>query len=404
VEGWSTTMARRMRTLRDLDVTERRVLVRVDYNVPLENGQVADDTRIRATVETIRWLLDRRARIILCTHLGRPKGQVREELRLAPVAAALSTVLGQSVRYVRDIVGPEAQEMARRLQPGEVGLLENLRFDPREEQNDPEFAAALASLAECYVNDAFGAAHRAHASVVGVAKLLPSAAGFLMEREVAALERVLHSTERPFVLVLGGAKVSDKIGVIENLLPRADALLLGGGMANTFLRAQGFEVGRSLVEEDKVEEARRLFALAGKHGVRVELPVDVVVAPSLSAVDARQIIRVAEMPADQAIYDIGPETVRHFAAVIATAQLLVWNGPMGVYEVPEFREGTRGVAEAVAACPGFTLVGGGDSVAALKELGLADRVDHLSTGGGATLEYLEGRELPGVAVLMEGGE
>ncbi len=394
-------MARRMRTLRDLDVTERRVLVRVDYNVPLENGQVVDDTRIRATIETIQWLLDRRARLILCTHLGRPKGQIREELRLAPIAAALSTVLEQPIRYVRDIVGPEAQEMARRLQPGEIGLLENLRFDPREEQNDPEFAAALASLAECYVNDAFGAAHRAHASVVGVAKLLPSAAGFLLEREVSALERVLLSTERPFVLVLGGAKISDKIGVIENLLPRADALLLGGGMANTFLRAQGFEVGRSLVEEDKVEEAKRLLALATDRGVQVKLPIDVVVAPSVSAVEARRIVGIAEMPTDQAIYDIGPQTVRHFAAVIATAQLLVWNGPMGVYEVPAFREGTRGVAEAVAACPGFTLVGGGDSAAALKELGLAGQVDHLSTGGGATLEYLEGRELPGVAVLME---
>lgn len=394
-------MARRMRTLRDLDVTERRVLVRVDYNVPLENGQVVDDTRIRATIETIQWLLDRRARLILCTHLGRPKGQIREELRLAPIAAALSAVLEQPIRYVRDIVGPEAQEMARRLQPGEIGLLENLRFDPREEQNDPEFAAALASLAECYVNDAFGAAHRAHASVVGVAKLLPSAAGFLLEREVSALERVLLSTERPFVLVLGGAKISDKIGVIENLLPRADALLLGGGMANTFLRAQGFEVGRSLVEEDKVEEAKRLLALATDRGVQVKLPIDVVVAPSVSAVEARRIVGIAEMPTDQAIYDIGPQTVRHFAAVIATAQLLVWNGPMGVYEVPAFREGTRGVAEAVAACPGFTLVGGGDSAAALKELGLAGQVDHLSTGGGATLEYLEGRELPGVAVLME---
>ncbi len=390
-----------MRTLRDLDVTERRVLVRVDYNVPLENGQVVDDTRIRATIETIQWLLDRRARLILCTHLGRPKGQIREELRLAPIAAALSAVLEQPIRYVRDIVGPEAQEMARRLQPGEIGLLENLRFDPREEQNDPEFAAALASLAECYVNDAFGAAHRAHASVVGVAKLLPSAAGFLLEREVSALERVLLSTERPFVLVLGGAKISDKIGVIENLLPRADALLLGGGMANTFLRAQGFEVGRSLVEEDKVEEAKRLLALATDRGVQVKLPIDVVVAPSVSAVEARRIVGIAEMPTDQAIYDIGPQTVRHFAAVIATAQLLVWNGPMGVYEVPAFREGPRGVAEAVAACPGFTLVGGGDSAAALKELGLAGQVDHLSTGGGATLEYLEGRELPGVAVLME---
>ncbi|MCX2726131.1 phosphoglycerate kinase [Thermomicrobium sp. 4228-Ro] len=394
-------MGKRLRTVRDLDVGERRVLVRVDYNVPLEHGHVVDDTRIRETLGTIEWLIERRARIILCSHLGRPKGQVREDLRLAPVARTLSTLLGRSVHYVRDIVGPEAQEMAHRLQPGEVGLLENLRFDPREEANDPVFARELANLAECYVNDAFGAAHRAHASVVGVAQLLPSAAGLLMEREVTALDRVLHSSERPFVLVLGGAKVSDKIGVIENLLPRVDALLLGGGMANTFLKARGYELGRSLVEGDKVDEARRVVAVAEQRGVRIELPVDVVIAPSIDRPDARQVVRVGEVPADHAVFDIGPETVRRFAEVIATAKMLVWNGPMGVYEVPEFRAGTRGVAEAVAQCAGFTLVGGGDSVAALRELGLADRVAHLSTGGGATLEYLEGRELPGVAVLME---
>jgi phosphoglycerate kinase len=394
-------MARRLRTVRDLEVEERRVLVRVDYNVPLEGGRVVDDTRIRATLPTLQWLLERRARIILCSHLGRPKGQVREELRLAPVAATLSGLLGQPVRSVRDIVGPEAQEMARRLQPGEVGMLENLRFDPREEQNDAEFAAALAALADCYVNDAFGAAHRAHASVVAVARLLPSAAGFLMEREVQALERVLRSDERPFVLVLGGAKVSDKIGVIENLLPRADALLLGGGMANTFLRARGLETGRSFVEEEKVPEAQRILDLAAARGVRVELPRDVVVAPTMSAVSQRRIVPVTAIPPDQAVYDIGPETVRAYSAVIAGARLLVWNGPMGVYEVPAFREGTKGIAEAVAGCSGFTLVGGGDSAAALQELGLAERVGHLSTGGGATLEYLEGRELPGVAVLME---
>lgn len=394
-------MGRRLRTLSELDVIKRRVLVRVDYNVPLGNGRILDDTRIRATLGTIHWLLERQAKIILCSHLGRPKGQVRDELRLAPVAAALSELLGRPVHYVRDIAGAEAQEMARRLQPGEIGFLENLRFDPREEQNDPEFAAALASLAERYVNDAFGAAHRAHASVVGVAKHLPSAAGFLLEREVAALERVLGSNERPFVLVLGGAKVSDKIGVIENLLPRADALLLGGGMANTFLRASGLEVGRSLFEEDKLEVARQLLQSAAEDGVRVELPIDVVVAPSLSAVSERRVVSVAAIPAEWAVYDIGPDTVQRFAGVIESARVLVWNGPMGVYEVPAFREGTRGVAEAVASCAGFTLVGGGDSVAAIQELGLTDRVRHLSTGGGATLEYLEGRELPGVAVLME---
>ncbi|MDW8059004.1 MAG: phosphoglycerate kinase [Thermomicrobium sp.] len=394
-------MARRLRTIRELDVTERRVLVRVDYNVPLEGGRVVDDTRVRETLPTLQWLLERRAKVILCSHLGRPRGQVREELRLAPVAEVLERLVGRPVQYVRDIVGPDARAMAERLKPGELGLLENLRFDPREEADDPEFARALADLAERYVNDAFGAAHRAHASVVGVAKLLPSAAGLLLEREVQALERVLRSTERPFVLVLGGAKISDKIGVIENLLPRADAVLLGGGMANTFLKARGYELGRSLVETEKIGEAQRLLDLAEQRGVRVELPVDVVVAPSLDAPQERQVVPVERVPPDRAIYDIGPETVKRFSDVIRTAALLVWNGPMGVYEIEEFREGTRGVAEAVAACPGFTLVGGGDSVAALKELGLADRVGHLSTGGGATLEYLEGRELPGIAVLME---
>ncbi len=394
-------MAKRLRTIHELDVSERRVLVRVDYNVPLEGGRIIDDTRIRETLPTLEWLLERRAAILLCSHLGRPKGQVREELRLAPVAEYLQTLLGRPVRYARDVVGPEAQNVAQTLRPGEVGLLENLRFHPGEEANDTAFAAALASLAERYVNDAFGAAHRAHASVVGVARLLPSAAGLLLEREVKALERVLRSEERPFVLVLGGAKITDKIGVIENLLPRADALLLGGAMANTFLRARGLALGRSLVEEDKVGEASRLLQLAAERGVQVELPVDVVVAPSLDQPDRRHVVPVEQVPPEEAIFDIGPRTVERFAAVIRPAALLVWNGPMGVYEVPAFREGTRGVAEAVAACVGFTLVGGGDSVAAVRELGMADRVGHLSTGGGATLEYLEGRALPGIEVLME---
>ncbi len=394
-------MARRLRTVRELDVSERRVLVRVDYNVPLEAGRIVDDTRIRETLPTLEWLLERRAAILLCSHLGRPKGQVREDLRLAPVAEHLQTLLGRPVRYARDVVGPEAHNLAQTLRSGEVGLLENLRFHPGEEANDPAFAAALASLAERYVNDAFGAAHRAHASVVGVARLLPSAAGFLLEREVKALERVLRSEERPFVLVLGGAKITDKIGVIENLLPRADALLLGGAMANTFLRARGLSLGRSLVEEDKVGEASRLLQLAAERGVQVELPVDVVVAPSLDQPERRHVVPVEQVPSEEAIFDIGPQTVERFAAVIRPAALLVWNGPMGVYEVPAFREGTRGVAEAVAACAGFTLVGGGDSVAAVRELGMADRVGHLSTGGGATLEYLEGRALPGIDILME---
>ena len=391
----------RLRTLRDLAVEGRRVLTRVDYNVPLQDGRVADDTRIRATLPTLAALRERGARVILCSHLGRPKGHVREDLRLAPVAERLGELLGVVVHYVRDITGAEARAMAAQLGPGEVGLLENLRFDPREEENDPEFARELASLAECYVNDAFGAAHRAHASTAGVAALLPSAAGLLMEREIRALTRVLAADEHPFVLILGGAKISDKIGVIENLSRRADALLLGGGMANTFLKALGHEVGRSLAEDDRLDEARRLLSLAEQRGIDVVLPSDAVVAPELSAVERARTVPIGEVGPEYAIFDIGPATVARFSEVIRGAALVVWNGPMGVFEVPAFREGTRGVAQAVAACPGFTVVGGGDSAAAVEELGLADQIDHVSTGGGATLEFLEGKELPGVRLLME---
>lgn len=391
----------RLRTLRDLAVEGRRVLTRVDYNVPLQDGHVVDDTRIRATLPTLAALRERGARVILCSHLGRPKGHVREDLRLAPVAERLGELLGVGVHYVRDITGAEARAMAAQLGPGEVGLLENLRFDPREEQNDPEFARELASLAECYVNDAFGAAHRAHASTAGVAALLPSAAGLLMEREIQALTRVLDADEHPFVLILGGAKISDKIGVIENLSRRADALLLGGGMANTFLKALGHEVGRSLAEDDRLDEARRLLSLAEQRGIDVVLPSDAVVAPELSAVERARTVAIGEVGPEDAIFDIGPATTARFSEVIRGAALVVWNGPMGVFEVPAFREGTRGVAQAVAACPGFTVVGGGDSAAAVEELGLADQIDHVSTGGGATLEFLEGKELPGVRLLME---
>lgn len=391
----------RLRTLRDLAVEERRVLTRVDYNVPLQDGRVVDDTRIRATLPTLAALRERGARVILCSHLGRPKGHVREDLRLAPIAERLGELLGTEVCYVRDITGAEARAMAAQLGSGEVGLLENVRFDPREEQNDPEFARELASLAECYVNDAFGAAHRAHASTAAVAALLPSAAGLLMEREIQALTRVLAADEHPFVLILGGAKISDKIGVIENLSRRADALLLGGGMANTFLKALGHEVGRSLAEDDRLDEARRLLSLAEQRGIDVVLPSDAVVAPELSAVERARTVTIGEVGPEDAIFDIGPATIARFSEVIRGAALVVWNGPMGVFEVPAFREGTRGVAQAVAACPGFTVVGGGDSAAAVGELGLTDRIDHVSTGGGATLEFLEGRELPGVRLLME---
>lgn len=390
-----------IRTLDDLDVAGKRVLVRVDYNVPLDDGRITDDTRIRATLPTIQALRERGAAIILVSHLGRPKGKVREELRLAPVAARLGELLGEPVKYARDVVGPEAQAMASSLQPGGVGLLENVRFEPGEEANDAEFARQLASLADCYVNDAFGAAHRAHASTTAVADLLPSAAGLLMQREIAALTKVLESPEHPAALILGGAKVSDKVGVIEHLLDRVDLLLLGGGMANTFLKAEGFPVGRSLVEDDKLDVARATLDRARERGVTVLLPVDVVVAPRLENDAPTRVVPVEQVGDDDAIYDIGPQTVARFAEALRSARTVVWNGPMGVFEVPAFAAGTRGVAEAVASCEGFTLIGGGDSVAAVEQMGLADRISHISTGGGASLEFLEGKDLPGVAVLRK---
>ena len=388
-----------IRTLRDLEVEGKRVLVRADFNVPLEDGRITDDTRIRATIPTIDALRGRRARVILMSHLGRPRGQVRDDLRLEPVARRLDELLGVPVRYARDIVGPEAHGMSGGLQPGDVGLLENLRFDPREEQNDSDFSRELAVLGDCYVNDAFGTAHRAHASTVGVTAFLPSAAGLLMEREIQALSRVLDHPEHPYALILGGAKVSDKVGVIEHMLERVNLVLVGGGMANTFLKARGLAVGRSLVEDDKLDVARSTLARAERQGVRFVLPVDVVVAEELSADAPRRVVPADQVSDRDAIYDIGPSSVRAFSRELGTARMIVWNGPMGVFEVAPFAAGTRGVAEAVARSDAFTLVGGGDSVAAVEQLGVADQISHISTGGGASLEFLEGKVLPGVAAL-----
>ncbi|HVX30557.1 MAG TPA: phosphoglycerate kinase [Nitrolancea sp.] len=392
-----------LRRVQDMDVSRKRVLVRADFNVPLDHGEITDDTRIRATLPTIELLRERGARIILMSHLGRPKGQVREELRLAPVAKALGDLLGISITYVRDIVGFEVDEELAGLSLGDVALLENLRFDPREEKNDPEFAKELAALGDCYVNDAFGAAHRAHASTVGVTEYLPSAAGLLLQREVDALSHVLNDADRPFALILGGAKVSDKIGVINNLLKRVDSVLVGGGMANTFLKAMGIDVGKSLVEEDNVEVAADVLKRAEVGGVDLLLPVDAVVAERMSEDVAVETVIVERVGPDQAIFDIGPETVKRFADALRPARTIVWNGPMGVFEIEKFANGTRGIAEAVAASDGFTLVGGGDSVAAVQQLGVADRISHISTGGGASLEFLEGKDLPGIAALQEKG-
>ncbi|MGC8873228.1 MAG: phosphoglycerate kinase [Chloroflexia bacterium] len=390
----------RKKTVRDVDVRGKRVLVRVDFNVPLKEGRVGDDTRIRAALPTIRYLIDQGAAVILMSHLGRPKG-VEESLRMAPVGARLSELLGQPVQVLSDCVGPEVEAAVRAMSPGQVVLLENLRFHPEEEKNDPEFARKLAALGDLYVNDAFGTAHRAHASTEGVTHYLPAVAGFLMEEELTALGRALEAPERPFVAVLGGAKISDKIGVMRNLLGRVDALLIGGGMANTFLKAQGYAVGDSLVEEEAVPTARELLQTAHQRGVRLLLPVDVVVADAFSADAARKAVPVAEVPEGWRILDIGPRTIEAFRQALQGARTVVWNGPMGVFEFPPFAEGTRAVARAIVESGAFSVVGGGDSVAAVQEAGLADRIGHISTGGGASLEFLEGRVLPGVQALLD---
>ena len=394
------------KTVRDMDVKGKRILARVDFNVPLTTDptsgaiEVTDDTRIRAALPTIQYLLDQGAKVILMSHLGRPKGKVVEGLRMGPVARRLSRLLGRPVRTLDDCVGPEVRAAVEGMAPGEVILLENTRFHPEERKNDPAFAQALASLGEVYVNDAFGTAHRAHASTEGVAHYLPSAAGFLMEKELTFLGRALTAPEHPFITILGGAKVSDKIGVIENLLPQVEGLLIGGGMANTFLKAQGHEVGESLVEDDKLEVARELLA---EGGARLVLPVDVVIADAFSADAQRRTVGVDEVPPEWRILDIGAETVELFKEKLAGARTVVWNGPMGVFEFPPFAEGTRSIASALADLEATTIIGGGDSVAAVEQGGVADKMTHISTGGGAALEFLEGKELPGVAALQDRG-
>ena len=392
----------RLRTLEDLpDLTGATVLVRCDLNVPLEGGAVADDLRIRAAVPTIRELLEGGATLVACSHLGRPKGKVVDKLRLDPVAAALGEALGQKVRKLDEVVGPEVRKAVLAAGAGTVTMLENLRFDPREERNDPGFADELAALADAYVGDAFGAAHRAHASVVAVAERLPSVAGRLMQREVEVLSRLLQDPDEPYVAILGGAKVSDKLSTVRALVERVDALLVGGAMAFSFLAAAGNEVGKSLAEPDRFDEIRDAVKAAEAGGVLIQLPEDVVVAPVATVEARRQTVRADAIPKDFMGLDIGPRTVEEFARTIADAKTILWNGPMGMFELEPFSSGTRGVATAVAGAKAFTVVGGGDSLAAVRKFGLADSIDHLSTGGGASLEFLEGRELPGIAVLRE---
>ncbi|PFG74951.1 phosphoglycerate kinase [Tepidiforma thermophila] len=387
------------KTVRDIDVHGRRVLVRADLNVPIENGVITDDTRIRESLPTIRYLLDQGAQVIVCSHLGRPKGP-DPALSLAPVAGRMANLLGQEVLFAEDCVGPKA-EAAVQAMGHHVLLLENLRFHPEEEKNDPEFARQLASLAEIFVNDAFGAAHRAHASTEGVTHYLPAVAGLLMEKEVKYLGALVANPPHPFAAVVGGAKVSSKLPAIQHLLPKVDLLLVGGGMANTFLKAKGYEIGASLVEDDLLDAARAVMRDAETRGVELHLPVDVVVASRFAADAETATVPVGEVPAGWLILDIGPETVRQFANALQRAKAVVWNGPMGVFELEPFASGSFDLARAIAGLNAVTVVGGGETAAVVAAAGLQDRFTHVSTGGGASLEMLEGKTLPGVAALLD---
>ncbi|MHC1760593.1 MAG: phosphoglycerate kinase [Negativicutes bacterium] len=390
------------KSIRDIDFKGKRVFVRVDYNAPMDKaGNITDDTRIRATLPTLNFLLDQGASLVLAAHLGRPKGGPAPEFSLAPVAAHLSSLMGRKVKFSADCVGPVAESAAAALQSGEILMLENLRFHPEEEKNDPSFAKGLSKLADVAVNDAFGVSHRAHASVEGITKFLPMVAGFLMEKELDFLGRAVTNPARPYAAIIGGAKVSDKIGVIANLLTKVDVLLIGGGMANTFFAAQGYSVGKSLVEPDKIPLAKDLIAQAKERGVTLLLPSDVVAADKFAADAAWRVTTVDSIGAEEMVLDIGPSTGAAFGAALSGAKTIVWNGPMGVFEMDAFAKGTEAVARAVANSNAVSIVGGGDSVAALEKVGLAGSITHISTGGGASLEFLEGKVLPGVAALSE---
>lgn len=386
------------KSVTDIDVKGKRVLVRVDFNVPIKDGKVGDDTRIQAALPTIKYLLQHDAAVILCSHLGRPKGEPKPEFSLRPVGEYLSGVLGQQVAFAEDCIGPLAEKAAAELKPGHILLLENTRFHAGETKNDPEMASQLAKLADVYVNDAFGSAHRAHASTEGVAHHLPAVAGFLLEKEIKYLGQAIADPQRPFIAILGGAKVSDKIGVIRNLLKKSDQVLIGGGMANTFFKAQGYPVGQSLVEDEVLDTARELLQEGGN---RLRLPVDVVIADSFDEKAEKKVMAMGPIPEGWRILDVGPQTVSAYAKTLMEARTIVWNGPMGVFEFPRFAEGTFGVAKAVAKSGATSIIGGGDSVSAINQAGLSDQITHMSTGGGASLEMLEGITLPGLAALQD---
>ena len=391
------------KTIMDVDVAGKKILLRCDFNVPQDKttGEITSDKRIVAALPTIRYLLDKGAAVIACSHLGKPKGEWKEKLSLAPVAKRLSELLGQEVIFAKDIVGEDAKAKAAALKGGEIMLLENLRFDIREEKNDPGFAKELASMAELYVSDAFGTVHRAHASTAGVAAFLPAVSGLLVAKELEVMGKALNDPKRPFVAVLGGAKVSDKIGVINNLLEKADTIIIGGGMAYTFAKAQGGAIGKSLCENDKLDYALEMIEKARKNGVKLLLPTDTVAADSFSNDAKRMVVSTMDIPADYEGMDIGPNTTKTFCDAVKGAGTVVWNGPMGVFEFDNFAAGTRAMAQALADSGAVTIVGGGDSAAAVEQMGFADRITHISTGGGASLEFLEGLELPGVACLLD---
>nr|WP_220186405.1 phosphoglycerate kinase [Brevibacillus halotolerans] len=389
------------KSIRDIELAGKRVFCRVDFNVPMQDGVITDDTRIRAAVPTIQYLIDNHAKVILASHFGRPKGEVVEEMRLTAVGEHLASLLGKPVKKLNDSIGAEVESAVQAMKEGDVILLENVRFHKGEEKNDPELAKSFASLADLFVNDAFGTAHRAHATTAGIAQHIPAVAGLLMEKEIQFMGGALSKPERPFTAIVGGAKVKDKIGVIENLLGKVDTLIIGGGMANTFIKAQGYNVGASLCEEDKLDLARTLMEQAKVRNVNLLMPVDVVVADKFAADANTQVVSIDAIPEGWMALDIGPKTVANYRDAIVPSKTVVWNGPMGVFEMDAFASGTIAVANAMEECQGTTIIGGGDSVAAVEKAGVADKMTHISTGGGASLEFMEGKELPGVTALQD---